>query len=152
MPEMDPAFAALQAQLRNLRGPELKKTQRKALTRVGELFEASIKAHTPVRAGENIRGGELAPGELSASIRSRVSVASDEATVYRARPDRVVIGPRGETAKGTDIRLIAHDVEYGHGDVPAKGFIRAAFDTTKDAAVAAYTESVEEDLAQATKK
>jgi hypothetical protein len=147
---MDPAFAALQARLRSLAGPQLRKTQRKALTKVGELFEASIKAHTPVRAGENVRGGELRPGELSASIKPRVSVASDEGTL-QGRADKVTIGPRGKTSSGTDIKLIAHDVEYGHGHAAAVGFIRDAFDTTKDAALAAYQESVEEDLKEATR-
>lgn len=150
MPEMDPAFAALQAQLRELAGPQLKRTQRKALKRVGEMFESAIKARTPVRAGEDIRGGELAPGELSASIHTRVSIASDEATV-QGKSDRVTIGPRGRTAKGTNIKLIAADVEYGHGNAAAVGFIREAFDTTKEAAVAAYQESVEEDLGKMVK-
>lgn len=150
MPEIDPAFVALQERLRNLAGPQLKKTRRKALKRVGEIFEASIRAHAPVRAGENISGGELRPGELAASIKARISIASDEATL-QGRSDKATIGPRGTTQKGTDIKLIAHDVEYGHGNAAAVGFIREAFDTTKDAATAAYVETVETDLKEATK-
>lgn len=137
---MDEAFQQLQARLRELHGPALKKTQRKALKRVGEMFHDAIVERTPVKSQTGSRGGELADGELKASIKARVSVASDEATLA-GRPDRVVIGPTGH-----DVKLIAHDVEYGHGNAAAKGFIRAAFDTTRDAAIAAYTESVEADL------
>jgi hypothetical protein len=148
----DEAFNALRVHLRSLAGPKMRATQRKALKRVGQMFEDSIKAKTPVRAGEDIRGGEMEPGELSQSIRARVSIASDEASVFKGKSDRVSIGPTGRTRrKGIDIKLIAHDVEYGHGNAAAVGFIREAFDTTKDAAVAEYQASVEEDLKAATK-
>ena len=139
-------FEALQAKLRTLRGPEMMKTQRKALRAVGDFVEAALVSNTPVKAGTD--GGVLEPGELRDSIKARVSVPSDEA-VAAGKEARVVIGPTGYLRK-----LVAHDVEYGHtnaksktgSSTPPHPFIRPVAESSESEAIAIYTEVVTADV------
>lgn len=139
----DEAFAGLQAKLQELGGEKMRRAQRKALKRVGDLMKDAIVES----AGTNLAGGVgvLGPLELRESFGVRVSVPNDEG-VLKGRVSKVTIGPRGRTAK-----LIAADVEYGHGnprakkgkaETPEHPFIRPAFDATEAKALAAYEEDM----------
>lgn len=154
---MDKAFSDLAAQLHQLGGDVMRKAQRKGLKKVGEIFQEAIVAAAPEKTD---RGGLLKPGELKASIKPRVHIASDEG-ITSGDTSRVVIGPVGHEAQ-----LVANWVENGHKArpsnktknrrqrrefVPAHPFVRPAYDATVAAAEAAYIESVTEDLQKAMK-
>lgn len=147
---MDDGFSALIAKLDAVKGDALKKAQRKALKRVGEIVKAAIVPVTPVQAG--VPEGLLAPGQLKASITARVHVATDERTTT-GDGDRVSIGPNTKLT-----RDVANFVENGHAGPKTSSkrtkphpFIRPAFDSVEQAAVDAYAETMQAEITKALK-
>jgi hypothetical protein len=148
-------FQGVIDQLNQLDGDQMRQIQRKALRKVGEIVQTAVVAHAPEKAEGD--GGLLAPGELKASIKARVHIASDEG-IASGDSSRVAIGP-----VGNDAQLVANWVENGHVArrgkkkegpprfVPAYPFVRPAFDETQQAAIDAYTESVTADVQEAMK-
>src|SRR5262245_16400655 len=107
---MADGFDVLRQKLRALGGDFERKAQRKALGKAGKIVETGMRDLAPVKKGST---GILAPEELKQSIKSRVTVPDDFGTVM-GKTARIVIGPKGKTVK-----LIAADVEYGHGNPTA---------------------------------
>lgn len=143
-------FADLQQNLAALKGETLKRAERKALTRVGQIVKAAIVERTPVQSG--VPEGLLAPGELAASIRASVHIANDEGTTV-GDTSRVTIGPG--TAK---TRTVANWVENGHANprakkglqhTPAHPFVRPAQDATEQQAIEAYAETMAAEVQKA---
>lgn len=155
---MDKEFAALAAKLHEIGGPVMRQAQRKGLRLVGNIMVAAISERAPSKKG---RGGLLAKDELKNSFKAKVHIASDDA-ITQGDTSRVSIGPSSHEAQ-----LVANWVENGHATrkpgsgrrsrrhakqyVDAKPFVRPAFDSKKDEAVAAYTASVAEDIQKAMK-
>lgn len=149
--------AALMAKLESLKGPALQKAERKALGKVGDLVKGAAKRRAPSQAGEHA-GGRLKPGELAASIKARVHIATDEGALG-GDVSNVVISPVGRGVVG-----IASAVENGHvmvaggkkgkggrvvGHVPAYPFMRPAADETEAEAITTYAETMSEEIAEA---
>jgi hypothetical protein len=152
---MDDDFAKLHEMLLGLRGDKMRKIQRKALQRAGDLMAEEIRMRAPIKPEG--AGGVMERGELIQRIKARVSAPDDEGVVA-GKATRVVIGPKGKSSK-----LVTSDVEYGHtkrkstgtkgpaGFTSAHPFIRPAFDTKKDAMVEEYRAVVAEEIKKAVK-
>ena len=145
-------FSALIAKLDAVKGDALKQAERKALTEVGQIVKTAIVERTRVQSG--VPEGILKPGELAASIKATVHIASDEATT-KGDVSRVTIGPNSQAT-----RSVANWIENGHvnarattgeKNTPPYPFIRPAQDATQQQAVDAYAATMTAEVTKALK-
>lgn len=143
-------FAALRAQLDELKHDALDKAERKALRAVGDLITAAIVEVCPIHAG--VPEGLLEPGQLVASFRPVVHIAADEG-LASGDTSRVTIQPNTKLT-----RDVAKWVEDGHAgphgsDKRTKPhpFIRPAADAKEQKAVDLYSSVMTEELTKALK-
>ena len=128
-------------------GPTLaQKAYAKALKAAGEVLRKEVSDRAPVKTEEFKGSNSLPPGALKADIQLQVKVSE--------QGGGATIGPSRKTA------YVARFVELGHrqvshgkkkgrkviGHVPAKPFLRPAFDAAGDAAVQAFANSLIESL------
>ena len=143
---IDPAYKQLIDQLHSLQGDALRKAERKALTASGDLIEAALIEAAPEQAG--VPEGLLKPGELKASIKASVRIASDAKVADTGKGSYVLIRPTDSTA-----RTVAGWVEHGHNGprsdsrkTPAHPFIRPTEDATLPEAIETYTTIMTEEI------
>lgn len=115
--------------------------QRTALRAVVEVIQPALVTATPVRVE---KGGKdsLAPGALKAAVRSSIRVPKDGSAAT------ATVGFGG-------LDYVARFVEYGHVNptanrglkhTPAHPFVRPTEDATHEAALEAYTETLEAEI------
>lgn len=146
-------------QLNKLDNVGMRRIQRKALKRVGEIVTLVAKNDCPVKTDA---GGLLKEGELRESIKPRVYIPTDQKVLDGSFP-RVVVGPSTDVAKTVERFVVdghmgprpkgiaqadraRHDRETGNKWIPANPFMDRAFDECQEAAQDAYMESVTEDI------
>lgn len=143
-------FSDLIAKLDSLKGDALKKAERKALTEVGEIVQTAIVERTRIHSG--VAEGILAPGELAASIKATVHIATDLSTT-KGDVSRVMIGPSTAAT-----RSVANWLENGHANpratkgnknTPAYPFIRPAQDATQQQAIDTYAATMTAEVTKA---
>jgi HK97 gp10 family phage protein len=130
--------------------PKLRrKALRKALKAGGDVIATEVKLRAPVRTDVATgRSNALPPGALRADITVQVQTSSNEVAGVAK------IGPSPKTDH------VARWVEFGHrmvthrpgqrqiGQVPAHPFMRPAFDSSRDEAVAAFGDTLLQAVAE----
>lgn len=130
-------FQALKEKLDTLKRDALVAAERKALREVGTLILDAIVEVCPVHAGEP--EGLLKAGELKASFRASVRIASDQAAAS-GKQDTVVVQPNTQVC-----RDVAGWIEHGHAGPNESSkrtkphpFIRPAQDAIEQKAIDTY--------------
>lgn len=143
-------FAALRAQLDELKHDALNRAERKALRAVGELITTAIIEVCPVQAG--VPEGLLEPGQLKESFHATVHIASDE-NITTGDTSRVTIQPNTKVT-----RSVAALVEDGHLGPHASEkrtkphpFVRPAADANEQKAIDLYASVMTEEITNALK-
>jgi HK97 gp10 family phage protein len=156
---MPDGFEKLIAQLHSLQGEELRKIERTALQAVSNVITPALIEAAPIQAG--VPEGILAPGELKASIKPRVHVATDQQRTQREHGSYLVIKPVDKDLKGYKAvqgpYSVAVWLEYGHAGPKSSSprtkphpFVRPTVDAVQAKAVETYATTMTEEIKRVT--
>lgn len=154
----DTEFSALIEQLHSLQGDVLRGIERKSLTEVGKEIQVALVAAAPIQAKSQ---GILEPGELKASIRPSVKIATDQKIQETGRGSYVVVRPiakarkmsAGEYSGIKGPYSVAGWLEEGHAgptpesaSTPPHPFVQEAVEAIQDKVTEMFATTMEKEI------